>query len=219
MAELAYVRDVDAATHTVSLQVAGGLGQWLPSVPLARHIPVAMVDVGDAVAVDFLEPGNPTRAIVTGVFGVQTRTRTALANLGVEAGASLASNWRLVALAPNGGGTALFGLPVPLDIVGTAATLKTYVRNGGSTLQIDFNLDAAVLSDGDVPPGWNVKNNEANNITPTAVGAMDLWSVSLSHAGIVAGASLGGRLKRSASDANTTNVYIGPIWIEYEAGS
>ena len=58
----------DSGTYTATVQVQGSLSVWLEDVPVSRGIPTAEMVTGRNVAVIFLDPGNPSDAVVVAVW-------------------------------------------------------------------------------------------------------------------------------------------------------
>ena len=58
----------DSGIYTATVQVAGSLSVWLEDVPVSRGIPTAEMVTGRNVSVLFLDPGNPTDAVVVAVW-------------------------------------------------------------------------------------------------------------------------------------------------------
>lgn len=57
-----------SGTYTATVQVQGSLSVWLEDVPVSRGIPTAEMVTGRNVAVIFLDPGNPSDAVVVAVW-------------------------------------------------------------------------------------------------------------------------------------------------------
>ncbi len=58
----------DSGTYTATVQVQGSLSVWLDDVPVSRSIPTGEMVTGRNVAVIFLDPGNPSDAVVVAVY-------------------------------------------------------------------------------------------------------------------------------------------------------
>ena len=58
----------DSGTYTAAVQISGSLSVWLEDVPVSRAIPTGEMDTGRNVAVIFLDPGNPSDAVVVAVW-------------------------------------------------------------------------------------------------------------------------------------------------------
>ncbi len=58
----------DSDTYTATVQIAGSLSVWLDDVPVSRGIPTAEMVTGRNVAVIFLDPGNPSDAVLVAVW-------------------------------------------------------------------------------------------------------------------------------------------------------
>lgn len=58
----------DSVTYTATVQIAGSLSVWLEDVPVNRGIETTDMVVGRNVALIFLDPGNPSDAVVVAVW-------------------------------------------------------------------------------------------------------------------------------------------------------
>lgn len=58
----------DSGNYTASVQVAGSLSVWLEDVPVSRGIPTGEMVTGRNLALIFLDPGNPSDAVVVAVW-------------------------------------------------------------------------------------------------------------------------------------------------------
>ncbi len=63
------IKSYSASNHKASIQIAGSLGVWLTSIPVATDIPAAEVVVGRECAVLFFTDDNPDDAVVLTVHG------------------------------------------------------------------------------------------------------------------------------------------------------
>ena len=58
----------NSGTYIATVQIAGSLSVWLEDVPVNRGIETYDMVTGRNVAVIFLDPGNPTDAVVVAVW-------------------------------------------------------------------------------------------------------------------------------------------------------
>ena len=68
MVKKGVLKAFDSGTYTASVQIAGSLSVWLEDVPVSRGIPTAEMVTGRNVSVLFLDPGNPSDAILFAVW-------------------------------------------------------------------------------------------------------------------------------------------------------
>ena len=62
------LKSFDSGTYTATVQVAGSLSVWLEDVPVSRALETDDMVTGRNVAVIFLDPGNPSDAVVVAVW-------------------------------------------------------------------------------------------------------------------------------------------------------
>ena len=58
----------DSTPYTATVQIQGSLSVWLEDVPVNRGIASGDMVTGRNVAVVFLDPGNPSDAVVSAVW-------------------------------------------------------------------------------------------------------------------------------------------------------
>lgn len=68
MVKKGVLKAFDSGTYTATVQVQGSLSVWLENVPVSRGIPTGEMITGRNVAVLFLDPGNPSDAVVVAVW-------------------------------------------------------------------------------------------------------------------------------------------------------
>ena len=68
MVKKGVLKSFDSGTYTATVQIQGSLSVWLENVPVSRGIPTAEMVTGRNVAVIFLDPGNPSDAVVVAVW-------------------------------------------------------------------------------------------------------------------------------------------------------
>lgn len=68
MVKKGVLKAFDSGTYTATVQIAGSLSVWLDDVPVSRGIATGEMVTGRNVAVIFLDPGNPSDAVVVAVW-------------------------------------------------------------------------------------------------------------------------------------------------------
>lgn len=68
MVKKGLLKSFDSGTYTATVQIAGSLSVWLDNVPVSRGIPTGEMVTGRNVAVIFLDPGNPSDAVLVAVW-------------------------------------------------------------------------------------------------------------------------------------------------------
>ncbi len=68
MVKKGLLKSFDSGTYTATVQIAGSLSVWLDDVPVSNGIPTGEMVTGRNVAVIFLDPGNPSDAVLVAVW-------------------------------------------------------------------------------------------------------------------------------------------------------
>lgn len=64
----AVLKAYDAATHTATVQLTGGILLWTGAVPVAQDVASASMVVGRKLAVAVFDDSNPGDAVVLAVY-------------------------------------------------------------------------------------------------------------------------------------------------------
>lgn len=67
MISKATLKAFNSSNYTATVQLSGSLSVWLEGVKVSRAIPIAEMVVGRTCTVIFLDPSNPSDAVVVAI--------------------------------------------------------------------------------------------------------------------------------------------------------